>query len=315
MTAAVLPIKFVLPWLVLAAVWVILALLTTVVARVARPALARIAAEQRSTLLFALALLPMIVAVLVATLAFGPGIGGVLVDTHCHAGVGCGPHVPILHTTVAHAEWFAVVLAAATVAWLWSVGGKLRRSVAAGNVLRAFATGGSAPFNIIESRERFAYCIGLLKPQLFVSRGLLDLPSAQLDAVLAHEHAHLVRRDNLRRWLAGVSLWPLPRRVRSALLEDLVAADEIACDRAACGAGGLPPLEQALAALTTAPERSGPHGRDSIGERLRALADPRQLALPPLLLATLIVVFYALWSLPVLDAAHHVTEHLLEWLD
>ena len=260
-------------------------------------------------------LLPIVVAVLVATLAFGPGIGGVLVDTHCHAGVGCGPHVPILHTTVVHAEWFAVVLAAGTLAWLWSVGGKLRRSVAVGNVLRSLATSDQAPFSIIESRERFAYCVGLLKPQLLVSRGLLELPAAQVEAVLAHEHAHLVRRDNLRRWLAGVSLWPLPRRVRAALIHDLASADELACDRAAGKVRGLLPLEQALSSLTATAHSSEPTDGRGISERLRSLAEPRRFALPPVVLAVGIVAFYALWSLPVLDAAHHVTEHLLEWLD
>src|SRR5262245_37227098 len=114
MTAAVLPFKFVLPWIGLAAMWVFLALAIGVVANIARPVLARIEAEQRSTLLLALALLPVVVAVVVAALAFGPGIGGALVHVHCHADVGCKPHIPILHTTAAHAELIALALATAT---------------------------------------------------------------------------------------------------------------------------------------------------------------------------------------------------------
>src|SRR5262249_12721280 len=105
---------FALPWIVLAAVWVCLAPLAFWIVLLARPCLARIEPAQRAALVLALCLLPMIGAALVAVLAFAPRIGGLLVDHHCHANVGCTAHVPILHTTIAHAELLAAALVIVT---------------------------------------------------------------------------------------------------------------------------------------------------------------------------------------------------------
>jgi Zn-dependent protease with chaperone function len=95
------------------------------------------------------------------------------------------------------------------------------------------------PFETIESHEQFAYCIGLLRPKVVLSRGLIDrLSQLQLEVVLRHEQAHAARRDNLRLWLAGLALLPVPFPLKQPLLADLALAAEQACDRAAATVGG-----------------------------------------------------------------------------
>jgi Zn-dependent protease with chaperone function len=72
---------------------------------------------------------------------------------------------------------------------------------------------------------------GLFRRRVIASRGLLaGLPADLLAAVVAHEEAHSVRRDGLRRALAGVlSVAHLPA-TRRAVLADLDLAIEQACD-------------------------------------------------------------------------------------
>jgi hypothetical protein len=305
-----------LPWIVFVVTWAIFGLATAAAARTARPLLGRLAAEQRAALLLALALLPVAVATAVTALGFSPRIGGLLVDRHCHPGVGCVAHVPILHTTAARATLLAIALFTGTGGVLWSIGSRLRRSVVLANTLSALAERGDrGAFKIVESDERFAYCLGLVKPQLLVSRGLLSLPPAQRDAVLAHEYAHAARRDNLRRWLAGLSLLPLPRALRTPLLDDLAEANEQACDRAASAVCGHRALEAALTALAV-PTREGtarccaPH----VANRVSALARRNQPMVPSALLGGLIAALYVACTLTSVEAAHHGTEFVLSWL-
>jgi hypothetical protein len=223
--------------------------------------------------------------------------------------------VPILHTTLTHATWLAAGVLLATGSLVWSIGGRLRRSAVLTGALSSLAEPSDRmPFKVVESPQRFAYCVGLLKPALLVSRGVLDLPPAQRDAVIAHEAAHAERRDNLRRWVARVSLWPLPRRASDWLLRPLADANEQACDRIASDACGRRHLSDALA---TFGEGGAPTTSQAveIDARLGALSDtaPR-VALSPVIVGALILAAYALCVLVALDAAHHGSELLLGWL-
>lgn len=51
---------------------------------------------------------------------------------------------------------------------------------------------------VIDRAEPLAFSVGLLRPRIVVSRGLVEQVSAsELDAILAHEEAHSRNRDNL----------------------------------------------------------------------------------------------------------------------
>ena len=74
--------------------------------------------------------------------------------------------------------------------------------------------------------------MGLLRPALIVTPSVLALPESEFRAVMAHELAHVRRRDPLRIWACGVARtllgWhPLARQVADLfLLEVEMAADQ-----------------------------------------------------------------------------------------
>jgi len=87
---------------------------------------------------------------------------------------------------------------------------------------------------VVEGLPNPAFTAGFWRPRVYVDQRLPDvLDPAQLDAVLAHEHAHLVRRDPLRlsllRFLA-CTLFYIPALRR--LAEDLADEAEIDADDA-----------------------------------------------------------------------------------
>jgi Zn-dependent protease with chaperone function len=302
-----LDVPFALPWLAFAVTWFALGPVAVLLHRVLRHPLAAIEAPQRAVLLLALALLPIVGAAIVAVLGFAPQIGGLAVNAHCHATTGCGPHVPTLHASLVEAGFVGALLLLATSSVIWRCGDRLRRSLALADTLNAFATpAGREDFAVVESGEVFAYCVGLLRPRLVVSRGLLARLSApQRDAVLAHERAHAARFDNLRQWLATVSLRALPRMLRSSLLRELAQAGEQSCDLAAVAAVGSANIAAALHTLGVQRERTA--------ERLASLTAP-SVTLPPTGVLALIVMGYTVCVLPSLDIAHYGLEVLLRWL-
>lgn len=86
--------------------------------------------------------------------------------------------------------------------------------------------------NVIPGSAAHAFCVGLLRPAVYVSDGVLRAHGAEQHAVLAHEAQHRARRDPLRRLLArmvGDALRPLPPFAglaeRQATLADLAADD------------------------------------------------------------------------------------------
>lgn len=109
---------------------------------------------------------------------------------------------------------------------------------------------------IIDDKQSQAFCTGLLRPRIYVSRGTLDLLNDdELLAVVAHEAHHARRRDPLRLFIAraladALFFLPVLRRLadRYAALAEL-AADEAAVRRS----GGRRPLAAALLAFEEAP--------------------------------------------------------------
>jgi len=80
----------------------------------------------------------------------------------------------------------------------------------AANANRAFqgaSAGAFAGCRVLPVEEPQAFVLGMLKPRVYLSRGLLaTLPPDDLRLVLAHEKAHARRRDPLRRFVAAVGL-------------------------------------------------------------------------------------------------------------
>jgi BlaR1 peptidase M56 len=92
----------------------------------------------------------------------------------------------------------------------------------------------------LEVGDPVAFCAGYLRPQIYLSRGLVHrLSGEELRAVVAHERHHVRRRDPLRRLLARAladGLFFIPLLGRTS--ERYVSLSELAADQAAVGALG-----------------------------------------------------------------------------
>jgi Zn-dependent protease with chaperone function len=93
-----------------------------------------------------------------------------------------------------------------------------------------------------------AFCVGLLRPEIYISEDAMRSSDAELRAILAHEEHHRARRDPLRQLLARVvsdALRPLPPF--ATLAERQAALADLAADAAAVRAlGARAPLASAL---------------------------------------------------------------------
>ena len=147
-------------------------------------------------------------------------------------------------------------------------------------VLSAAARAGLDPSRVcvVDGLPNPAFTTGWWRPQVFVAHNLPQrLSPDELEAVLAHEAAHVRRRDPLRlfllRSLAGVLFWlPAIRR----LVADLADEAEIAADDAAARTHALPLasaiLRLAGADLSVPDPTVGFQRTDLLARRIRRLA-------------------------------------------
>ncbi len=110
---------------------------------------------------------------------------------------------------------------------------------------------GGQRVRVVPGRSIHAFCGGLRSPKVVVSRSAVEqLETAALHAVVAHEAAHVRRRDPLRlAVLATVAdaafFLPLVRH----LVDRHAALTEIVADQAAAAAAGRPAVARALLAF------------------------------------------------------------------
>jgi len=77
--------------------------------------------------------------------------------------------------------------------------------------------GNSAPILLVEDEAPLLALSGLLRPRLLISRAVFRVLSAEeLEAALAHEHAHHISRDNVKRLLLLLApdIFPFVRPLR-----------------------------------------------------------------------------------------------------
>jgi beta-lactamase regulating signal transducer with metallopeptidase domain len=131
---------------------------------------------------------------------------------------------------------------------------------------------------VVSTDEVLCFCIGLLRPRIVVSTGLVNLlDRAELDAVLAHEASHQRRRDPLRLMVASVAIRglffvpALTDLARAARLTTEVEADAAAVDRYGYS-NMLRALKTVLEAVPLTPAgASAMVASDLMSERVQAL--------------------------------------------
>ena len=265
---------------------------------------------------------PRAAAPLIAALAIGIGIvlPAFAIFEPSHGGERIGALLPI-----------AAAIGAGLLA-IWTA--RVVRMLAASRRLTRTWRRGSAPLDDgrwgmpalrIDSGAPIVAVAGLLRPRLFIDRSVLDLCTAsELDAVAAHERAHVRRRDNVRRLLVGACAGP-----HSAAAAAWRASAEHFADRsAAASPRSAVDLASALVKLARAGRNpawhdavlSTVHDGGSLESRVhhllaldaRAATAPTHAAAPRWLALACVLALPA--APPLLQSVHHALELLVQRL-
>jgi hypothetical protein len=237
----------------------------------------------RAACRLAYGLLPLLVASAVVVLLNRPSLAGLLVPEHCH-GMACGDHVPALQDGSRASGALAAFGGLTLLAGISGLAALALHALGRLRLVRRLTrlTESAGPYRVVDSPGTIACCIGLWRPQILVSQGVLDILEAdELAAVLAHERAHAVRRDNLQRFIlhAATRFWPA--RIRERIRAQHAVDAEQACDRMAERVtGSRDAVASAIRILAAAlpglqPGRGLAFGSSSPSARLDALQQPR----------------------------------------
>ena len=191
--------------------------------------------------------------------------------------------------------------------------------------LRDLSEAGPASYRLVDSQDHIAWCAGLLRPQVYLSSGLLtSLSAEQLRIIVAHEQTHAIRRDNLRKWLLYWATLVWPKNVRQSIRQSFSNYGEHICDLVAAQLeGGERRPSTVIDTLTAVYSARGGtvlEGRGGLQQAKRIKALERELYLQTLAVESprepyLFAGFFtaAIW-LAAMVGAIHFGHPLLEWL-
>jgi Zn-dependent protease with chaperone function len=220
-----------------------------------------------------------------AVVLFGallPSFGGVFgVADHCLVGHShhhhhlCVLHPP--HAASGPAPWWGLLAL-----WMWIAARMARAAIVArrrwrtGSQLVASARPSSFGDDVRLLDDEVPLALTLDRT-VVVSRGLVERAKPEtLEVVIAHERAHVARRDGWRAVVAHVLAAVYPRAVAARMQRALVEAREAACDDAAAALHGR--IRVAAALTEVARLRISAHGvsvaAGSLEARVRRLLDP-----------------------------------------
>ncbi|SCX95326.1 M56 family metallopeptidase [Thiohalorhabdus denitrificans] len=313
--------------LILAAVGLVAGAVAAALSQLVRPRvlglLQRMPVEQQANLLLVWALLPLLAGLMAVAVVVAPSVSAALGLTadHCLLHGTHHSHLCLLHpgtTPEVPGAWALLGLLAAglTLGGVYKVR-VLERANRPWRTLRRVAREErQGPTRILETAQPVAATVGLLRPNVLFSRGLLDLLSPQQDrAVRAHEAAHRLRRDPLRLVLARLgTVLHLPGTGR-ALYRELGLAVERAADEAAARTVGdrvtVAEALLAVARMRPVPAPGPGFTGDPLEARVQALLEDVPAGLQPWRGTGSALVGLALAALSFSPQFHHGLETLL----
>ncbi|EWH11357.1 peptidase M56 BlaR1 [Catenovulum agarivorans DS-2] len=163
-----------------------------------------------SNIYLLLSALPLCIALLTVLVLFNPNLFPNIVLPHCH-GNNCQPHAMTLPENHAPLHYLTALLLMILFVIFTLVIRQVRLAKSYLLALRNFSKETQQGFKVIDSNKPLAWCAGVLKPEIFVSSQLIKtLSQQQLSLVLAHELAHKLHKDNLRKLLVSwlTKVWP-----------------------------------------------------------------------------------------------------------
>lgn len=278
-------------------------------------------AQLRSSLALLFALAPYSIALIILCLYSSPKWSLLFVSEHCHSGI-CGPHdlhMPVASSAASGVVMLAMASLVLVAYFIWRQLRLGRRYSSALAVISQPKAG--VDFRLIQTAKPAAWCVGLLKPQIYLSQGLIDKVSAsQLQIIFAHEYAHLTRRDNLRKLLLHWSSLPWPNTLKTRIRSDFLLDGEYICDLAAVTRHQQNSNDMAttLELIEQYCSDHGMHNRHSISERLTRLEQELDFMQQSTgeYWRRLIKINVAAISVTavLLTIAAHLSHPLLEWL-
>lgn len=212
--------------------WLVLEGLENLIYPLIRGSVLHLEPPRSARVLMALALLPAVLSLSLTVLVATPALQPWLITAHCHPNIGCGYHSPAALAPPA----LAVLGLLSFLLLALQVDRRIRTVREHAQVLRRLGRHAQSPiaerpYGLIDHPQPLAFTTGLLRPQVWLTQGLVGrLGDEALAIVLAHEIAHQRRRDPLRHLVAGLArIWPRP----CVLLSDLYQASEHVADRSA----------------------------------------------------------------------------------
>lgn len=284
---------------------------------VLRAVLGRLTPAAESRALFALSSLPLLGSVLVLAACFLPSLG--LAIDHCvHHGLHhphlCLHHAPLVAPTLAALAMAGFIVVRAAHASYRAARG-LFRSVSTARTLCQAAAPRADGVHVLPKEQPEAFVVGLLRPKLFASQGLLSMSEDVQGIVLAHERAHVHRRDPLRQLIATAFLgFHLPG-IAGTIRRRLQVAAEMAADaHAADTFGDGSRVADVLVRLTRAHHAHPVPGVGFVGDlevRVHRLLAPRgRESLGPAALSAIIGAA-TLSAVACAEPLHHAVETFL----
>lgn len=311
--------------LLCAAFWLLASIVLSLNYGWVRKKLSSLDGRQRFRVSFLLGLSPLLIAFSMTGLVLLPSVGGLFWTNldHCTT-----HHMGHDHLCLSHGpgplSFEAWLLLCCLMMWLvpqlmYRMYTLFRASQRARKLIRNTEDSG---FRTVEAETPFAVTVGTFFPKVVVSTGLLKaLPSEHLEAVLAHEKAHVQRRDPLFKVAAiflSSTLLPWTRR---KFLSDLELAAEQACDEeAAVKLGDRLRIAQAIVAVErllvgrALPIESVTTAFDNAPsvQRVESLLESKKQSAPVRLdIILVVIVAFAILFAPTL---HHTAETLLWYL-
>jgi len=162
------------------------------------------------------------------------------------------------------------------------------------------ATEGDGHTRVLEHPTPTAYCLPGVRRRVVLTQGTIDrLSPDELEAVMAHERAHLVARHDLVMEFFTVVHEAVPRFVRSsAALHEVHLLIEVLADRAAVRRAGVVTTARAIVGMADGPRPTGTMAiRESTADaraRIELLEGGPVAGLPGALAATLMYAVSAL---------------------
>lgn len=180
-----------------------------------------------STLCLLFFSVPFLASLTSSILLFSPVTENALIDSHCHDN--CAPHAPLFDSVLPAVLGLIVFLLV-----MVFLSRRLYRNITLSTQLQRRLLSISDPANgcyHIADSKPLVFTLGWWKSHIFITEGLLAHCSRQdIDIILEHEKAHVLRRDNVRLLLGRMFLFLIPKNYSDRLFSSLQLFSEAACD-------------------------------------------------------------------------------------